>query len=105
MKKLNLKLYKITSVGDLKTWQFNGCSPVDEQEVGLEPLDGDNPESFICELVDVYTSKNYHPGQVVVADVRYRQCNKCGHCHEVAYAYHFEALKGVSMLGLEGEVI
>lgn len=105
MQKLNLQLYRITTVGDLRTRYFNGSSPVDEQEVGIEPLYGDNRESFICELVDVYTSSNYHPGQVVVADVRYRQCKKCGHCHEIAYAYHFEALKGFSMLGLEGEVI
>ena len=100
-----MKFYRITSVGDLKTRYFNESNPVDEQEVGLEPLYGDNHESFICELVDVYTSSGYRPGQVVVADVRHRKCNKCGHCHEVAYAYHFEPLKGVEMLGLIGEVI
>lgn len=105
MKNFNLQFYRITSVGDLTTRYFNGSTAINEQEVGLEPLDGDNPENFICELVDVYTSENYHPGQVVVADVRYRQCKKCGHCHDVAYAYHFEPLKGVEMLGLGGEII
>ena len=99
-----MKVYQIKSIGDKATRFFNGDYPIDEREVELVSLDADMYESFYCDLEDVYAAGDYYVGQLIIADIRYSTCKKCGHCHEKAYAYSIELIDEIEKFRKEGKL-